>query len=105
MTAKLTDWFPPEIPPARIGWYDSCLENNACFARIWWSGRSWKDEPDGRTMLFQSRYWRGLASTPKRVLRWQARYKERNAFGIHVQLKCMQSEIDDLRARLAELEG
>jgi hypothetical protein len=62
MTAQMTEWYPPEIKPVRVGvyktWY-GLIKKDA-----FWDGRVWR-ALGGYELAFQDRGWRGLAADPK----------------------------------------
>ena len=61
---ELTEWFPADVKPVHVGWYQasvSCQENGPA---LWWNGVEW-DFLDFRGVAqIQDRYWRGLRSKP-----------------------------------------
>lgn len=75
---KLTEWYPPEIKPARIGWYESLpptlVESYDYYPRRFWDSQSWCYQPArpvGSTLpptlvpcTNQKRAWRGLTQDP-----------------------------------------
>ena len=58
---KLTPWYPPEVKPVRVGWYDCevCTEN-----RHLWDGWCWKSSKYSHGQLTVGFRWRGLAEPP-----------------------------------------
>lgn len=74
MKRKLTPWFPPEIKPVHVGWYDVAnLKMEPHFFPPWffhWNGTTWdsfgsfpgpfKPNP----YVVQDVPWRGLARKP-----------------------------------------
>jgi hypothetical protein len=62
MTAQMTEWYPPEIKPVRVGWYKtwySTVKKNA-----WWDGNAWCQGDAAQPSWRQDRCWRGLAADP-----------------------------------------
>ena len=58
---QLTDWYPPEIKPVRVGWFEACVFD-AGWVYEWlvvWDGRHWRDKY-GMTLIDQNITWRGL---------------------------------------------
>jgi hypothetical protein len=65
MTAQMTEWYPPEIKPVRVGWYESTpWLKYGDGDRNWWNGRQWIWFEKGYPCSEQSRHWRGLAADP-----------------------------------------
>jgi hypothetical protein len=62
MTAQMTEWYPPEIKPVRVGRYQTDMYVGAVWS--YWDGYDWREHETGRVMLFQGRCWRGLAADP-----------------------------------------
>lgn len=74
---KLTPWFPPEIKPIRVGWYQrKWRKDNDWFAN-YWDGAHWHHsesatattqipiEPHYEAICHcENMYWRGLAKKP-----------------------------------------
>lgn len=70
MSAKVTPWFPADVKPVYIGWYetfrmDSGKEGKYPW-RAFWDGFKWCWEEDDSYSCcsVQSRIWRGLADKP-----------------------------------------
>lgn len=63
MTAQMTEWYPPEIKPVRVGIY----QTDMYVGPVWtyWDGYDWRKYETGKVMLFQGRHWRGLATDPE----------------------------------------
>lgn len=65
---KLTDWYPPEVKPVRVGWYhtgvcDMNPRNREEFESDYnwfWDGEFWKPYENGINADYQNRYWRGI---------------------------------------------
>ena len=55
-----TDWFPPEIKPVYVGWYQC----ECCYQRFWWEDAKWWVEPELLQSRFQEFSWRGLKEKP-----------------------------------------
>lgn len=66
---QLTEWYPAEIKPVHVGWYE--VQNRFAshvYQKSWWNGRYWgvvgfewleesrKEQKSGE----QNRIWRGL---------------------------------------------
>lgn len=71
MEQKLTDWFPPEVKPARVDVYETNAGPNTY---QYWNGKFWglyESTPDFAfafsydKIMVQSPRWRGLAEPPK----------------------------------------
>lgn len=63
--SKLTVWYPPEIKPARVGWYDLFSGGNEVYyfvMRCFWDGQIWRYL--GREVRGRHK-WRGLANDPE----------------------------------------
>lgn len=69
---KLTDWFPGDVKPVRVGVYETSSNAGACFQH--WNGKYWgraSNTPDQAASkasdrsVFQEDSWRGLASPPE----------------------------------------
>ncbi len=70
----MTDWYPPNIKPVRVGRYHSALspcKPDAMQRRTWWDGTVWRWNNDSKpnwrlaygsnpACMYQDRYWRGL---------------------------------------------
>jgi hypothetical protein len=57
----LTDWYPPETKPVRVGTYESQIFD-AGFIYDWmvhWDGQMWRDK-SGCSLLDQNITWRGI---------------------------------------------
>jgi hypothetical protein len=57
----LTDWYPPETRPVRVGTYESEIYDGG-FTYDWfviWDGRHWRDK-FGMMLVDQNIKWRGL---------------------------------------------
>ena len=56
---KLTPWFPPEIKPVRIGWYECeiCV-GRGTGERHYWDGSDWNWKG---TAILMGAGWRGLS--------------------------------------------
>jgi hypothetical protein len=70
MQPKLTDWFPPDVKPVRVGWYESPYQY---WTHSYWCGTHWTEsscdmtgqtDPSYRSAK-QKRKWRGLAEKPE----------------------------------------
>jgi hypothetical protein len=68
----LTPWFPPEVKPARKGWYPRKYQLGVAYSH--WNGRSWScgvfelvdcDLARGMRSSEQRLPWRGIAHPPK----------------------------------------
>jgi len=70
---KLTPWFPPEIKPVRVGWYETYVHDKGLKRMRYWNRRSWLfmfDENIGKPPKLcrassQKQIWRGLSERPK----------------------------------------
>lgn len=65
----LTDWFPPEVKPVRVGWYQRKydLEEEREFPD-YWDGADWFVASKGGEIICKSASthpWRGLSRNPK----------------------------------------
>lgn len=63
---KLSPWFPPEVKPIYIGFYDTVAipwkgRNTAPMVR-WWDGVHWRasERGDSMVMSIQRRWWQGM---------------------------------------------
>jgi hypothetical protein len=63
MTAQMTEWYPPEIKPVRVGEYE--IWSNYSM-RLWWNGDSWGTGNYELLPWLQNCHWRGLAADPKK---------------------------------------
>jgi hypothetical protein len=67
----LTDWFPPDVKPARVGWYE--VKAKWIGGYSYWSGSAWtncigmpdRSYEDWFNGATQSKSWRGLAEKPE----------------------------------------
>jgi hypothetical protein len=68
---ELTDWFPPEIKPVRIGVYQRQFSNYSSYS--WWNGKHFSigrefpsalDIHSAQESVFQNKPWRGLSVKP-----------------------------------------
>ena len=59
-----TEWYPPEIKPVRVGWYEAAAHDCGWLYewRVWWDGRVWRDSPNGWELCNQRQSWRGLTA-------------------------------------------
>lgn len=63
---KRTPWFPPEVKPVRVGWYEAILfpglhnDDTLPEPRFWWDGKEWRLARNGSALALQQRIWRGL---------------------------------------------
>ena len=65
---KLTQWFPPDVKPVRVGWYHKSSGNTKPFGNLyqsdfnwWWNGFAWTGAENSRwPVQNQARWWRGL---------------------------------------------
>jgi len=70
---KLTPWFPPEVKPVHVGYYETGIdyrhpesEKGGKSIFLWWfDGKNWVDASRAYKCSEQNRYWRGLAEKPK----------------------------------------
>ena len=69
-TQQLTDWFPADVKPVRVGVYERRKREHAHYSK--WSGECWiaycstpgHAALESDRSLFQSLEWRGLAADP-----------------------------------------
>lgn len=62
MADKLSPWYPPEIKPVYVGFFD-CRE---CGFRHFWNGAHWLSSDGPFSMPYLGRFhWRGLATKPR----------------------------------------
>lgn len=56
-----TDFFPPEVKPVHVGWYETAWFDAGWLydVKIWWDGEAWRDKPDGWALFDQYVTWRG----------------------------------------------
>jgi hypothetical protein len=64
---ELTPWFPADIKPVHVGWYNVGVHCLGFFhesgSNWWWDGESWLAYPHaGKPSIRQDRKWRGLVS-------------------------------------------
>lgn len=63
---ELTGWFPAEIFPVHVGWYDCQLcRHRDGKGRHFWTGKKWIFDTENRPEGFGGFHWRGLQSAPK----------------------------------------
>lgn len=72
---KLTEWFPGDVKPVRVGVYERSWENGEKFdyPYYFWDGKQWRGQGVSRedemirntVSVFQNNPWRGLAKEPK----------------------------------------
>ena len=68
---KLTEWFPADVKPARVGVYKTKF--TALEGYSYWNGCEWTNQVDAKTRVrtawtegaCQEKHWRGLAKNPK----------------------------------------
>lgn len=67
---KLTDWFPPQVKPARKGyyhfkrWQDHESPMLSRLRMAFWDGRDWRFRQGGEIANSCNQGWRGLAEKP-----------------------------------------
>lgn len=63
---ETTDWFPPDIKPVYVGWYEAAIYDAGWIYewRIWWDGSVWRDRPEGCLIPNQNQTWRGQMEQP-----------------------------------------
>jgi hypothetical protein len=61
MTAQMTEWYPPEIKPVRVGMYDTLTSFRQL---MWWNGIAWCVGDAAQSAWMQDRHWSGLAADP-----------------------------------------
>jgi hypothetical protein len=70
--SDLTPWFPPEVKPVHVGWYETCMLKSAIGHSYWcgkqWSGTYFAESWNKINLRFinfdgaiQNKSWRGLA--------------------------------------------
>jgi hypothetical protein len=72
---KLTDWFPPEVKPVRVGVYERKFGSSENCGLCKWNGKAWfwrcKTPFDASTESvksgFQELPWRGLTENPEKA--------------------------------------
>lgn len=63
--SKLTDWFPPEVKPVHVGFYESiAFRHYDELFILYWDGTEWLLKDLTESCLVQDREWRGLAEKP-----------------------------------------
>lgn len=63
----LTGWFPANVDPLRIGYYEMLNTSTGIVFRAWYSGCMWFRDLDGPTVpLVRIWPWRGLNKEPQR---------------------------------------
>lgn len=67
MSSLMTGWYPPDMKPARIGFYDvngtrPMKTSKPLPVRGYWDGNRWHYPMEGHVPHFQDFYWRGLAA-------------------------------------------
>lgn len=69
MKLELTDWYPPEVKPVRVGFYQrKYISAAALETPDYWNGKKWFVCPGPGMLTFEARaalQWRGLARKPK----------------------------------------
>lgn len=69
---EYTDWFPPDVKPVHVGFYESggfqsqpwAYEPGEETIRFYWDGHLWLGAEGGYIVERQGRWWRGLAHDP-----------------------------------------
>ena len=63
---KLTPWYPAEIKPVRVGYYDCELcHSKGNERRHFWNGTNWYRDNSLQCNMLTMKGWRGLAEEPK----------------------------------------
>jgi len=68
---NLTDWYPAEIKPCRVGWYECRYALGGEIYRYWFDGSFWVTAPEWERKLnygnvhTQGETWRGLKEPAK----------------------------------------
>jgi len=60
---ELTPWFPADVKPARVGWYQRNWPHHEDWENDYWDGVKWHyGNPNNRTSgeAMMNRLWRGL---------------------------------------------
>lgn len=61
---KLTEWYPPEIKPVHVGYYQRRYVFGLLY-KEWWTGQKWTSSTTDTTpCTCQHLPWRGLAEKP-----------------------------------------
>lgn len=63
--SKLTDWFPADVKPVRVGQYEVANTHYGDPFPLHWDGRKWCLSDTKTPAIFQNREWRGLAADPE----------------------------------------
>ena len=65
-----TEWFPADVKPVHVGWYECEL-----YDYLWWNGLFWSMRHDDSSMQYvddpcveQHRVWRGLCVPIKNII-------------------------------------
>lgn len=63
---NLTPWFPAEVKPVHVGFYQASIFAHEEGPIMWWTGKEWEwvDEDGIASPASQDRFWRGLRSKP-----------------------------------------
>lgn len=61
---NLTPWFPAEVKPVHVGWYQASIAAREDGPKIFWTGSFWDWRDERGKCIAQDRYWRGLRSKP-----------------------------------------
>ncbi|HDR9036074.1 TPA: hypothetical protein QDB07_003582 [Burkholderia vietnamiensis] len=63
----LTEWFPGNVIPERIGWYECMFLGGCGRVMLFWTGSKWTNTPSGGWApvrstfgIFRGDSWRGL---------------------------------------------
>ena len=65
MKIPVTEWFPSEVKPSIVGWYERDWQG-AFDAADYWDGENWRNGNDNNTysnlIALNNKQWRGLTS-------------------------------------------
>ena len=59
-----TAWYPPNIRPVRVGWYETSSDPKEYYLLEWWDGFYFCDH-QGNRYLGGKLFWRGLTEQAK----------------------------------------
>ena len=68
---KVTPWFPVDINPVRVGWYEYAGTSLRIGGRRYWNGKAWVYTPDAQYSFspYPRDHWRGLTKPAEQEAR------------------------------------
>jgi hypothetical protein len=68
---SVTPWFPVDINPVRVGWYEYAGTSLRIGGRRYWNGKAWVYTPDAKYSFspYPLDHWRGLTKPAEQEAR------------------------------------